>query len=315
MGGPSAEREISLITGQAVCDNLDRKKYQVLPLEYGRDFKFYWLKGQKRFLADLYDIKKKTDIVFNALHGTYGEDGGVQGMFEASGIKYTGSKVLSSALCMNKAMTGRMYYACGLPHPPFLDFKEAGWKNNRNQIVELVKKNLKYPAVLKPVEQGSAVGVHIVKNEAELTRQINQTIKEFGWMMVQKYIKGEEATVGVLEIKNIITPLPPTHIKANLGKFYDYKSKYAPGGSTHICPADFAPKINQQMQSYAIQAHQLLGCHAMSRTDFFVQPDDQMWLIETNTIPGMTSTSLLPEAAGKMGISFSQMLDVIIEAS
>ena len=133
--------------------------------------------------------------------------------------------------------------------------------------------------------------------------------------MAQKFIKGQEATCGVLKKNGQLTALPPTHILPNLGKFYDYKSKYSSGGSTHICPADFTPEINTQIQKLAILAHKALGCRGMSRTDIFVGEDKKLYIIETNTIPGMTPTSLFPQAAAKAGISFPQMLDYIIKAS
>ena len=133
--------------------------------------------------------------------------------------------------------------------------------------------------------------------------------------MAQKFIKGKEATCGVLEKGGQLVVLPPTHILPNLGEFYDYKSKYAAGGSTHICPADFGDAVNQQIQNLAIMAHKALDCRGMSRTDIFVGDDKKLYILETNTIPGMTPTSLFPEAAGKAGISFGKMLDYIIEAS
>ncbi len=168
--------------------------------------------------------------------------------------------------------------------------------------------------VIKPVDQGSAVGVSIIKSKEELKKSIDTTIKKFPWLMAQKFIKGQEATCGVLEKNGEVMVLPPTHILPKLGKFYDYKSKYKSGGSTHICPADFTPEINTQIQKLAIMAHKALGCRGMSRTDVFVEDNKNLYIIETNTIPGMTPTSLFPEAAAKAGISFSQMLDCIIFA-
>ena len=203
-----------------------------------------------------------------------------------------------------------------------------------------IKNGVGYPVVIKPVDQGSAVGISIVKNEKELVTAINKTIKQFPWLMVQKFIKGQEATCGVLEKKGNIFALPPTRIIANAGEFYDYKSKYSKGGSTHICPADFSAEVNEQIQHLALLAHKALNCRGMSRTDIFIADEkegncnceetknthghqtsksfhshNKLYIIETNTIPGMTPTSLLPEAAGKMGITFSKMLDLIIEAS
>lgn len=316
MGGVSSEREISLITGKAILENLDKTKYLPVALEIGKDNKFYEIKkGKKKSALNLYDLKKKIDLVFIALHGGAGENGGVQAIFDSLNIKYTGSKVLASALAMNKVYSAQIYLANGLPFPQFINFKRNGWQKYRADILSDVKKTVRYPCVIKPVDQGSAVGVSIVKNEKELILEINKTIKKFPWLMVQKFVKGQEATCGVLEKNGQILPLPPTHILPNLGKFYDYKSKYAKGGSNHICPADFPHEINHELQDLAIKSHIALGCSGMSRTDIFYSDDKELYLIETNTIPGMTPTSLLPEAAKVIGISFSQMLDLIIKAA
>ena len=341
MGGPSSEREVSLITGKAVFDNLDRKKYQVSLIEMDKQSKFWLKEKEGRRLVDFVNKdRNKFDVVFIALHGAPGEDGSIQGMFDTLGIKYTGCGVLSSALSMNKVYAGQIYFINGLPHPKFVYLQKDGWKNYRKEVLGDIKSQIGYPAVIKPVDQGSAVGVSIVKSEKELTTTIDKTIKLFPWLMVQKFIKGQEATCGVLEKNGDIFALPPTRIIANAGKFYDYKSKYSKGGSTHICPADFSPEINEQLQHLALLAHKALGCSGMSRTDIFVADEEnescgcddgcnetschqtskschsnKLYIIETNTIPGMTSTSLLPEAASKMGIKFSEMLDLIVKAS
>lgn len=312
MGGPSAEREVSLVTGKAVFDNLDRTKYLPALVEMTKEG--YFFAGKK--LIDLQNKnRKKFDTIFIALHGSPGEDGGVQGILESLNIKYTGSGVLASALAMNKVFAGQIYFANGLPYPDFIHFKKDGWKHYADKVINDAISKLGFPMVIKPVDQGSAVGVSIVKSHADLEKTINKTIKDFSWLMAQKFIKGQEATCGVLEINGKVKALPPTHILPNLGEFYDYKSKYSTGGSTHICPADFGDTINEQIQNLAIMAHKALACRGMSRTDIFVGDDKKFYILETNTIPGMTPTSLFPEAAAKAGIDFSTMLDYIIKAS
>lgn len=315
MGGASVERAISLITGKAICDNLNKEKYNILSIEMGKDHKFYLLKNKKRKLLNLYDLSKKINIVFIALHGTFGEDGGVQGLLEALGVKYTGCGVMSSALAMNKVFANQIYFANGLPFPQFIHFKKRNWKESREKILSDAKKRIGLPCVVKPVDQGSAVGVSIVKTEIEMIKAIEKTIKQHSWLMMQKFIRGQEATCGVIEKEGKLIPLPPTHILPNLGEFYDYKSKYAAGGSTHVCPADFPHEINHAIQELAIKCHIALGCRGMSRTDVFVADDGNLYILETNTIPGMTQTSLFPEAASKAGINFTEMLDLIIKAS
>jgi D-alanine-D-alanine ligase len=315
-GGPSSEREISLVTGQAVFDNLDRSKYIPFLVEMTKDNRFILLDKNKKRSIDFIGKDRKTfDLVFIALHGTPGEDGTVQGMFDILDIKYTGPNTLSSALCMNKVYAGLIYYSWHLPHPTFIDITAQNWKKHQKEILSAINDNVGYPCVIKPVNQGSAVGVNIAKSEEDLKKSIGKTIKKFPWLMAQSFIKGQEATCGVLEKKGEVFALPPTHILPQMGKFYDYKSKYAVGGSKHICPADFPEEINKKMQEYAIQSHKALGCRGMSRTDLFYGDDGKVYVIETNTIPGMTATSLFPEAAGKSGISFTKMLDLIIAAS
>lgn len=316
MGGPSAEREVSLITGKAVFDNLDKKKYLPILVEMTKEGKFVVKKGKRKTVLDLQNKdKKKFDLIFIALHGSPGEDGGVQGMLESLRIKYTGPGVLASALAMNKVFSAQIFAANGLPYPEFIHFKKDGWQRDADKILADAESKIGFPLVVKPVDQGSAVGVSIVKSKDELKKTIDKTIKKFPWLMAQKFVKGQEATCGVLEINGAPTALLPTHILPNLGEFYDYKSKYQTGGSQHICPADFSAVINEQIQKLAIMAHKALGCRGMSRTDIFVAGDNKLYIIETNTIPGMTPTSLFPEAAAKAGIDFSVMLDYIVEAA
>lgn len=338
MGGPSSEREVSLVTGKAVFDNLDRKKYAPAVVEMKKDGTFWLHKKPARpngighSGGRKLDLQNKDrnlfDIIFIAMHGSPGEDGGVQGMLETLNIKYTGPGVLASALAMNKVFSAQIYFANNLPYPKFIHFKYDGWKRESAQITEEIN-NIGFPIVIKPVSEGSAVGVSIVKSNNGLKKAIDKIIKKFPWLMAQKFVAGQEATCGVLEKNGTIMALPPTHILPKMGEFYDYKSKYKTGGSTHICPADFDEQINLEIQKLAVQAHKALGCRGMSRTDIFVGDDPdtrvagatqygagkKLYILETNTIPGMTPTSLFPEAAGKAGISFSQMLDYIIKTS
>lgn len=315
-GGPSSEREVSLVTGKAVFDNLDRSKYLPSLIEMTKDSKFIIINKNKKRSVDFFGKDRKLfDVIFIALHGAPGEDGSVQGMFETLGIKYTGPKTLSSAMSMNKVYSGLMYQVWKLPHPQFIDITSKYWKKYRSEILKAINAQVGYPCVIKPVDQGSAVGVSIVKTQEDLIKAVNKTIKKFPWLMAQTFIKGQEATCGVIEKKGEPIAFSPTHILPQLGKFYDYKSKYSTGGSKHICPADFPEEINKQMQDYAVKAHLALSCRGMSRTDFFYSDDGKVYIIETNTIPGMTAMSLYPEAATKSGIPFSKMLDLIIEAT
>jgi D-alanine-D-alanine ligase len=331
MGGPAAEREISLVTGKAVCENLDKKKYEVLPIEMSKkgqlflNNKYYFklnnynkkTKVNKELISleNKVGSKNKIDMIFIAMHGPYGEDGCVQGMLESLGIKYTGSGVLASAIGMNKAKAAEIYQQNNLTTPKYVDFTNKEWKQNKQRLIKEIKNKIKFPLVIKPVDQGSSVGTYLVKKEKDLANKINSSFLYSKWIMAQKFIKGREMTCGVIEKngENIATPV--TEIIANAGEFYDLASKYDAGGSTHVCPAKISTSITKKIQDIALKAHRTLGCRGMSRTDVFVGNDKKLYVIETNTIPGMTPTSLLPEAVGKMGIDFTKMLDLIIKAS
>jgi D-alanine-D-alanine ligase len=272
-------------------------------------------KGKKRLLDLVNKDRKCVDVMFIAAHGTPGEDGTVQGMLQLLGIRYTGPNTLASAIAMNKVRTADIYRSAGIATPEFVHFTKKEWQKNKAVLSAKIETTIGFPAVIKPVDQGSAVGVEIPKNKQELEAGIARVLKKFSWLMVQQYIRGQEATCGVIEKRGVPFALPPTHILPNYGEFYDYVSKYKTGGSTHVCPADFDDAVNAKIQDVAIKAHQALWCTGMSRTDIFVDEESKVWAIETNTIPGMTPTSLLPEAAAKGGISFPEMLDLIILAS
>ncbi len=310
MGGSSAERGISLITGKAVLENLDKNKYQATAIDWDKNNKFYLIQKNKKTLFNLYDFKK-FDIVFLALHGPGGEDGKIQGLLDVLGVKYTGSRVLSSALAMSKVKSAQVYKNNNLLTPNFVGFQRGEWFKNEKQILN---KEIKYPCVVKASNQGSSYGIFICKTKNNITKTITESLKYSNEIMVQEYMLGREATCGVLEKNNKPFALPPTEIIANAGEFYDFKSKYGKGGSTHVCPAIFPQKILLEIKKQAIIAHQILGCRGMSRTDFFIVKN-KVYINETNTIPGMTSTSLLPEAASKAGISFTSMLDLVIKSS
>ncbi|MFA5174869.1 MAG: D-alanine--D-alanine ligase [Patescibacteria group bacterium] len=315
MGGPSTEREVSFVTGKAVCDNLDKNKYQIFPIEMSKSGEFFLLKNEKKELFDIFKNKKKFDIIFIAMHGAYGEDGCAQGMLQTLGIRYTGSGVLASAVGMDKIKSNELYKIGGLSVPKFIYFNKNEWKKSKDETLEKIKIKIGMPVVIKPVDQGSSVGVFIIKEEKEIKKAVEAAFKYSNFIMAQAFVKGEEATCGVLESGGEPFALPPTRIKANIGEFYDYKSKYKTGGSTHICPADFSSEINKKIQEMAVKAHKILGCRGMSRTDFIVSEDEKIYVLETNTIPGMTPMSLLPEAAGKAGIGFTEMLNLIVKAS
>ena len=198
MGGPSLEREVSLVTGRAVFENLDRKKYLPTLVEMAKDGSFFVIQKNRRSKFNFLSLAKtKFDVVFIAMHGSPGEDGGVQGLLETLEVKYTGPGVLASALAMNKVYSAQIYFANGLPYPEFIHFKKDGWKRDAGKIMDDIANKIGFPLIIKPVDQGSAVGVNIIKFKEELKKIIDKSLKTFPWLMAQKFIKGKEATCGV----------------------------------------------------------------------------------------------------------------------
>lgn len=291
MGGRSAEREVSLSSGKGVLAALREEGFDAQPLDPGDN------PGQQLFEA-------KPDAVFNALHGRFGEDGTMQGLLELMRIPYTHSGVLSSAIAMHKERTKDIYRAAGLPvvQSIVVDRREAA----ASHLMEP-------PYVVKPVNEGSSVGIFIIRKgdnrpPAELGSDTWTLSNE---MMVEEFVPGRELTVAVMGER----ALGVTEITTEL-EFYDYEAKYAPGGSKHILPAPIPQNVADEAMALAIAAHKALGCRGVTRTDF--RYDDtgtrhRMILLETNTQPGMTPTSLVPEQAAHIGMSYAKLCRWIVE--
>lgn len=314
-GGYSSERAVSLVTGRSIYEKMPREKYIPSLIEQTKQKTFNLYKNNTKIPFNFEkDGKKLFDIFFIALHGEGGEDGKLQGMLELFGLRYTGPGVAASACAMDKVITGKLYSSVNLPTPEFIAFDSTDWTKNKATILRAAKQ-WGSKVVVKPTNQGSAVGVNVVTDLRKLSSIVDTTIKQFPSLMIQQFIDGAEATCGVLEKNGIAMALPPTHILPQENVFYDYASKYKPGGSRHVCPADFSAETNAKLESLAVQAHKILGCRGMSRTDFLITKQGKIFILETNTIPGMTPTSLFPEAAQKKGIDFGEMLNLIIQAS
>lgn len=292
MGGWSAEREVSLRSGKACADALEGEGYRVTRVDVQRNI--------AQVLADL-----NPDVAFNVLHGVPGEDGTVQGVLEVLGIPYTHSGVLASALAMDKAQARIIMAAAGVPVAEGRVVTRA--EAAQDHVMER-------PYVLKPVAEGSSVGVFIVTEEhrhppQELTRP---DWKHGELLLAERYIPGLELTCAVMgdEALDVIEIEPAT-------RFYDYEAKYAPGGSRHILPARIKPNIYQKAQILALKAHRALGCRGISRADFRFdnRPDGsgELFCLEVNTQPGMTETSLVPELAAYRGMSFGGLVRWILE--
>ncbi|MCP4622424.1 MAG: D-alanine--D-alanine ligase [bacterium] len=294
-GGVSSEREVSLHSGEQVYEALDKDKYNILKYDPQSD------------LARLVQDAPKIDIAMIILHGPFGEDGTVQGLLELLNIPYQGSGVLGSALAMNKSVTKQLYEKAGLPMLPYIVY-------DRDQSVDVAEcaDRIGLPMVVKPVEAGSSVGMSIVKSAAELQGALEKAGEFDNAILVESFIKGTELTAGVLGNKEL-DALPLIEIIPDKSyEFFDYEAKYKAGATQEICPARISEELTGRAQDYAKIAHRTLFCKGYSRTDMILK-DEELYVLETNTIPGMTATSLYPQAAQEAGMSFSQVLDKLIE--
>jgi D-alanine-D-alanine ligase len=293
LGGTSAEREVSLSSGKACADALEGEGYRVTRVDVGPDI--------ASVLTAL-----KPDVAFNALHGPDGEDGTIQGLLEILRIPYTHSGVLASALAMNKEQAKTVMRAAGVDVP-------EGRIVNRREAARTHP--LPPPYVVKPIAEGSSVGVIIVRDGRSHPPQILASEEwTFGeQVLVEPYIAGRELTCGVMGDR----ALGVIEVKAATGDWYDYDAKYAPGGSVHVLPAELKPNVYQRVQELSLTAHQALGCRGVSRAD--LRYDDTpggtglLVVLEVNTQPGMTQTSLVPEMAAHAGLSFGELVRWMVE--
>lgn len=298
MGGASAEREVSLTSGRGVADALRKAGHEVQTLDVTRDI--------QAFIAAL--KAQAPDVVFNALHGRLGEDGVVQGVLEWLELPYTHSGVRASATAMDKAASREVFRAAGLPVAEGCVI----------DVTELVTADpLPLPYVVKPLDEGSSVGVSIVRNGAKDREEILKTWRYGPQALVEAFIPGREVTAGVLDGPEGPRALTVTDITPNGHDFYDYESKYGDGGSQHVLPAAIHADAFQEACDIAVAAHRALGCTGASRSDF--RYDDtqgdgpgRLVLLEVNTQPGMTPTSLLPEQAAWCGISYEALCDRLV---
>lgn len=296
-GGNSSEREVSIAGGNSVLEALDSSKY---------DIKVY---DPKYDLEALFKEASQIDAAFVLLHGENGEDGRIQGLLDLLDIPYQGSGVLASALAMNKEKTKELYKANSIPIAEHVIFKDFS-KKTKEKILD----NLGLPVVIKPSIGGSSIALSLVENEKDLEKACKKALDESEIAMAEQYISGIELTCPVIGNENP-KALPVIEICPKIGhKFFDYEAKYKTGEADEICPARIDEKIKTKVMDLSIKAHQVLTCKGYSRTDMILK-DDKLYVLETNTIPGMTKNSLLPLSAKNAGVSFSKLLDTLIELS
>ncbi|MCS7203531.1 MAG: D-alanine--D-alanine ligase [Thermodesulfovibrio sp.] len=287
-GGLSSEREVSLRSGKAVFKALKELGYNVVFIDAN---------------SLLYETikKEKIDVAFLVLHGGWGENGAVQGMLEIMGIPYTGSKVLASALAMDKEFSKKVFTYHGIPVPEFKVISKEGLKS-------LNLDSFEFPCVVKPCEEGSSVGVNIVRNRRELENAFSEAFKYGERVIVERYIEGREIHIGILGDK----ALGGVEVRPKKA-FYDYEAKYTKGLTEYILPPEINKELYERLKELGLKAHQALGCSGATRVDMLVDKEGNPYVLEVNTIPGMTETSLLPKIASLAGYDFKSLVEEILK--
>ena len=285
-GGPSAEREISLQSGQAVADGLRRAGHTVFVADISPD--------------DLKALDHPADVVFPALHGTFGEDGTVQRILAERGIRFVGPDSRASALAMDKVATKSVLSAAGIDTPEFEVWTDATLDARSGPDIAL-------PVMVKPVDQGSSVATSVVREAAEFLPAVRDTISHFGRALVERWIAGDEVTVGIVGPRT----LPPVCIRTK-HKFYDYHAKYEDDSTEFLFETEYSARVFERVQSLSRRAFDLLGCRHLSRVDWIVDSQERLWFLEVNTLPGFTSHSLVPLAAARVGMNFDQLVDRLV---
>lgn len=284
MGGSSAEREISLKTGRSICEALRRRGYTVVPIEVDAS------------LPHQVKVKKIT-VAFLALHGPGGEDGTVQGMLEVMNMPYTGSGVSASAVGMDKGLTRVVLQAAGVSVPPGMTLYDR-------MIPARPQASLGLPVVVKPCAQGSTIGVSIVRKLSQWKGALQEAYRFGEQAVVEKYIPGREVAVGVFGNQ----VFPGVEVIAP-GGFYDFTAKYGKASTRYVCPAPLSPKLECALREQSLRAYQALGCRGAARVDFRIHTNGRPYILELNTIPGMTERSLLPMAAAQAGLTYDDLVE------
>ena len=296
-GGTSGEREVSLNSGRCCAEALREIGFEAELID----------SAEKADLQRL--LAGEFDVAFLALHGKGGEDGSIQGFCQIAGVPYTGSGVLASAQAVNKAKAKEIYAAAGLPVAPSATVGRGDALDDQD-LYEIADE-VGIPCVVKPNTEGSSLGLTIVKDVADLRDAIDTALAVDEEALVEAFVSGRELTIGVLGTEDPAA-LPIIEVVPTSDEFYNYHAKYAVGGSNHLCPAPVSPAITETAQAIAVAAHAVLGCSGISRSDIMLDEDDNCWLLETNTLPGMTDTSLVPDAARVAGIEFPRLCEKLI---
>ncbi len=340
-GGRSAEHEVSLVSATSIIQALDKRKYKVVLVGIAPDGK--WISGRdvlrrlksRRIPATLPEYTLlpdqrfgglvrigrggqspaaiPIDVIIPVLHGTYGEDGTVQGLFELAGIPYVGAGVLGSSIGMDKVVTKQLCVLEKIPVAPYLSFGAGDYRKNRNSILALIERRLRYPLFVKPANSGSSVGISKVYSRKDLVKAIDLALTYDIKILVERSIEnGREIETSVLGNDDPIASVPGEVLSSN--EFYDYDAKYVDGKSTTIVPADLSAAVARRLQLYAVKAFRAVNCSGMARVDFLVErKSGKIYFNEINTIPGFTSISMYPKLWEASGIPYPKLLDRLID--
>lgn len=298
LGGPSSEAEISRVTGAAIANALREKGYNAQELEL----------EPANLIPTLEKMGAK--VVFNAVHGMYGEDGRLQSILEAAGMPYTGCGVLASAVAMDKAATKRFLQSADISTPRCLIINRRDAKD-LDAVEAKILEQFSIPVVIKAATQGSSIGVHIVKDAKDVKEAVSDCFKYSADVLVEECIKGKELTVAMMEDGDEICCLPVIWIAPHSGA-YDFHSKYTKGATDYHCPAPLSEEVTAHVQKLALDTYKVLGLSGVARVDVMLDENNQGYVLEANTIPGMTATSLVPKAAAAVGISFPELCEKIL---
>jgi D-alanine-D-alanine ligase len=302
-GGRSLERQVSLKSGARVQDALERLGHEVMAIDVGADL-----------VERLED--ERPELAFVALHGRDGEDGTVQELLDAMGIRYTGSGVSACIRAADKVLAKHAMRDAGIPTPDFFAFNETAFRElGAAQALPAIEEQLEFPIVVKPAGQGSALGIKFARTTADVPAALVAAFSYDRKVLLERHIAGRDLAVSIIERDAGPTALPIVEAVPKQEHFYDFEARYEIGRTTFVCPADLDPSVSDRASSLALEVFELLGCAGFARVDLMLSAEGGLYVLEANSIPGMTETSLLPQAADAAGISFDELVQLILDAA
>jgi D-alanine-D-alanine ligase len=300
-GGRSLERQVSLRSGARVEDALERLGHEVIPIDVGAD-----LIRRLRGVAP--------DVAFVAMHGRDGEDGTMQELLEILDIPYTGSGVLACVRATDKVLTKHLLLEAGIPTPAFFAFNQAAFRElGAADALQTMEERLAFPIVVKPSSQGSALGIKFARTAADVPGALVAAFSYDSRVLLERHIEGRDLAVSIIEGPDGPTPLPIVEAVPQTEDFYDFESRYEIGRTSFVCPAELPEAVAEEAHDLALRTYRLLGCYGFARVDLMLDRDAELFVLEANPIPGLTDTSLLPQAAEAAGIGFDELVGRILE--